>query len=358
MRLSSYTGDYVNRSSITDTRVVTALAGATEFQLKSLPGVEEVYLDGLRKSSPLDYVYNGESVIFAAPLVGGEHVHLIGRSNQQDFKGFNSASETITLGNGQLTVSLASLTTEGIELYVSNVNDSRKLISGTDYTIADPTTITLASSFAAGTVLEVYQGVRPAWPNPNDFIVYDGKTNMRLSDRLAATMIDSDYETAQNRYYSTATIGTYLQRYTDKIPDDNGVFTTVLYDGVFYDPQDNYSIYGDIETITPGEPLELGIRGTDNVLRTYVFHRRVAPVRASYTTDCEIRDGITEIVIAAATTVNITMSAKDSFTLIVDDQGGTLNVPASWSITFTPGPLSVYRGVRYGSDWLVEGSTF
>lgn len=192
MRLSSVAGDYTSTGTIVDREPIVALGGETVLPLIFIEGSEEVYINGSRKfpGPAYDYTTGVNEIILATPLTAGDKVLLVGRSSTNDIPFTKSSGESVVLANGQTEVIFSSITTKGIEVFVSGLLvDRGRLTSPADYELKPNTsdTITLKHTFPAGTVLDGIQSSRLSWVDPDNLVVNDGTNSKSLSSRFRDT---------------------------------------------------------------------------------------------------------------------------------------------------------------------------
>lgn len=187
MRLSDYTGNYIDNGTVVDRVQRIADGGESFFSLTFDKGNEEVYVDGKRllEGASLGYVAESDGIRLNTPLADGQKFLAIGRTSTGSIPFAASEIEKVELTDGQRVVELKVIGTAGTIYYVSGVNvDRGRLSSPADYTVTDDNTITLKATYPGGTLLSAVRGQQVAWPDPNDMVVDDGRTRRSLSDRF------------------------------------------------------------------------------------------------------------------------------------------------------------------------------
>ena len=231
MRLSNITNNYQDTGGIVDRQQITVTDGTLRiYPLTYVPGSEEVYVNGDRKSSGSDKHYTtvegGGHIAFTYDLNTSDEIILVGRSTVNEIPYTRAVSESIILNDGQTDVILVSVETLGAELFVSGSGiDSKRLISVQDYNILSTKNISLTSSYPAGTLLEVVQSARLAWVDPNNLMVNANGYIRSLSSRFDGIQSSYDYYVEKNgRQIASLFVGYVLRRW--KMNDNTGVITT------------------------------------------------------------------------------------------------------------------------------------
>jgi hypothetical protein len=256
MRLSSTVASYLDRGSIVDRLQYTASGGEITFPLTFTQDNEEVYLNGIRLFSGAseDYTASNGSITLSTPLAEGAKLLLIGRASAGGISFSAARTERVELSDGQLVVDLQQVTTEGTEYYISGVNaDNTLLSSPRDYTTTSESSITLSTSYPAGTTLEVYQGQRSAWPDPNTYLIDDGSKVESLSSRFSKIKEGYQYfiET-ESRQLQELHVGETIQKWVvnNGVPvvNTSGVYPAILHESAIWLLDDNltgnYAITG------------------------------------------------------------------------------------------------------------------
>lgn len=358
MNLSNYTGNYVASASVINRQVYTASAGDREFPLYSAADTEEVYKNGSRQNpGPThDYTVVDGKVRFNTALAADDKIMVIGRLDQSSIPLYKGGTEEFTLSDGQRNITLSSITTDGIKVFVKGADvTSGEIFPTADFEVLSADTIRLTGSYPAGTILQMRQNDRPAWPNPNDMIVNDGEVDMSLSQRFANTQ--NSFKYFQEKEGSPLV----TLRQGAVIASDNMSMPAVVYDGKTWEAfrPSTETITVTSFSVTDGV---LTIQGRDgsNVNRTLGYLPRITSKSVNFA-DINapvIRDGVNNVKLTNSNTP-IKVLATSEFTIAIRHSGGTITPPSDWKFreapvfTADPGKLEIIRGVRFEDVWLV-----
>lgn len=228
-RLSSLTGDYTRTGMITDRRQYVAVGGETEYELVFIDDAEEVYINGARKFKGTDYTTDlvRGMIVLTDPLVADDELILVGRANANDIPFTRSATESVVLTSGQTEVIFNSISTKGLEVYISGpLVDKGKLWSPQDYELrsGSDSIIDLTGTYPAGTVIEGVEGGRLTWLDADDLFVNDGTSSKTISSRFAATQESEPFlKNTTGSQIQPLTVGLTLRRW---LLDNNGLAST------------------------------------------------------------------------------------------------------------------------------------